>query len=282
MAKRPGRKAPEEIDPDSEPPEDLPVTAAVEPVSAKQPGYGEFEIDIEEVLRQTLPSAFSVVDPAPLNDKSVDNLPPDSKGAYLLFLDNRMVYAGKTDTRHGFQQRLGRHSRSVRHRVGLDPRRISFKALRIMVFSAFDVEAILISEMRRLDSNALTWNDSGFGSNDPGRRRDDSEPAEFDRDFPVDIDRGLMNMPDSEMTVEQVLKAAKAASPYLLRYGKMPGHAGMPVRTPGKPWTMRLVLEAVMAILPVEFQATVFHGRVVLYREHRTYEFAREVLRGQA
>ena len=129
MAKKAKKKADIDIDTEDEPPEDLPVTSAVEPVSAKQPGYGEFEIDIEEVLRQTLPSAFNVVEPAPLKSRAVNDLPPGSKGAYLLFLDNQMVYAGKTDTRHGFQQRLGRHSRSVQHRVGLDPRRMTFKAL---------------------------------------------------------------------------------------------------------------------------------------------------------
>ena len=282
MAKKAKKKAHVDHELEDDPPEDLPVVAAVEPVSAKQPGYGEFEIDIEEVLRQTLPSAFIVVEPAPLNSRAVNDLPLGSKGAYLLFLDGKMVYAGKTDTRHGFQQRLGRHSFSVQHRVGLDPLKMTFKALRIMVFSAFDVEAILINEMRRLDADALTWNDSGFGSNDPGRKRDDGEPADFDKEFPVDIDRELEDMPAEEMTVAKVLKAAKAASPYLLRYGIPVAHAHTPVETPAKPWTMRLVIEAVMAVLPEEYQATVFHGRVILYREHRDYEFAREVMRGQA
>ena len=45
---------------------------------------------------------------------------------------------------------------------------------------------------------------------------------------------------------------------------------------------MRSVLQAATAALPSDFQITVFHGRVILYREVRTYEFAREVMRGVA
>ena len=248
---------------EEERPEDIGVVAAVEPVSARQPGYSEFEIDIEEVLRQTLPNAFSVVEAARLNQAAVDNLPAGSKGAYLLFLNGKMVYADKTDTRHGFRQRLGRHSESVQHRIGLDPTAVSFKALRIMVFSAFDVEAILINEMRRLYPGALTWNDSGFGSNGPGRKRDDGQPADYDVEFPVDVDRDLAGLPEEDLTVSRLLRAAKAASPYLPRYG-LHEHGDMPVTAPQQTWTMRRVLKAAATVLPSDFQVTVFHGRVIL------------------
>ena len=261
-------------------PECIAVVAAVDPVSARQPGYGEFEIDIEEVLRQTLPNAFMEVEAARLNQVNVNKLPVRAKGAYLLFLDENVVYAGKTDTRHGFQERLSRHAQSVQHRVGIDPANVYFKALRIMVFSAFDVEAILITEMRRLYPKALRWNDSGFGSNDPGRKRDDGEPANFDKEFPIDIDRELREIPCEGLTVSRLLGAAKAASPYLLRHGLLHEHADTPIVPPRGPWTMRDALEAARSALTSDFQITIFHGRVILYREMRTYEFAREVMRG--
>jgi hypothetical protein len=137
-----------------------------QPVSASFPGYGEYEINVEQVLREELPDAFSMVPEAPLNPDFIGRIPLGYKGAYILFYDRIPVYAGKTDTRHGFRDRLLRHSKSVQHRVNLDPARMSFRALRIMVFSAFDVEAILISEMRSRNQAYLSWNDSGFGSND--------------------------------------------------------------------------------------------------------------------
>jgi hypothetical protein len=261
-------------------PEHVAVVAAAEPVSARQPGYGEFEIDIEEVLRQTLPSALMQVEAAPLNQAAVNRVPLGAKGAYMLFLHEDRVYAGKTDTRHGFRERLSRHAQSVQHRVGLNPADVHFKALRILVFSAFDVEAILINEVRRLYPNALRWNDSGFGSNDPGRKRDDGEPADFDKKFPIDIDIELQGISTEDLTVSRLLRAAKAASPYLLRHGQLQDYADTPIFPPHRPWTMRCILETVSNVLPSDFQVTIFHGRVILYRENKNYEFAREVMRG--
>lgn len=196
----------------------------------------------------------------------------------MLLLDDHPVYAGKTDTRHGFRDRLTRHTFSVQHRVGLDPARVRFKAVRIMVFSAFDVEAILIAQLRRLDSAALRWNDSGFGSNDPGRRRDDQEPADFDQEFPVDIDRPLDDMISDEQKVVEALRQLKVAVPYLLRYGDHSELDTARVVIPAHP-TMRAALSAILGVLPHGWQATVFHGRVIMYREHREYDFARATLR---
>ena len=287
-----GRKAkPSTAVDDDGPDQDYPATPGrIEPpdntdgvaelLVSEQPGYGEYEIDIEDTLRKALPGAFDTIRAASLTEASVATIPPGAKGAYLLFLDDLMVYAGKTDTRHGFAERLGRHVRSVKHRVGLDPRKMTFKALRIWVFSAFDVEAILIAEMRRLHKGVLAWNDSGFGSNDPGRKRDDGEPSEFERTFPIDIDMPLMSISEHTATVSQLLKEAKQAAPYLLRYGHVTGFGDTPVGVPVNP-SMRDILEAVADVLPAAFQITVFHGRVILYREDKEYEFTLEVIRGR-
>ncbi len=192
-----------------------PAIVVSESVGATIPaisGYGEFEIDIERVLRTALPPFLDSVTPAPLTPSAINALPPRAKGAYMLLLEAHPVYVGKTDTRHGFRDRLNRHAFSVRHRVGLDPLKVSFKAARIMVFSAFDVEAILIAELRRMDSSALRWNDSGFGSNDPGRRRDGQEPAFFDREFPVDVNQSLDDMPPGSQTAAEALQRLKAST----------------------------------------------------------------------
>jgi hypothetical protein len=45
---------------------------------------------------------------------------------------------------------------------------------------------------------------------------------------------------------------------------------------------MREILTSVMEVLPGEFQATIFHGRVILYKELTEYEYAIEVMRGSA
>ena len=89
-------------------------------------------------------------------------------------------------------------------------------------------------------------------------------------------------MPISEhtATVSQLLKEAKQAAPYLLRYGHVTGFGDTPVGVPVNP-SMRDILEAVADVLPAAFQITVFHGRVILYREDKEYEFTLEVIRGR-
>lgn len=269
------------------------VPPSVPPVVVA-PGYGEYEIDIEEILRQGLPAFFATVASAPLTAANVERIPMRAKGAYMLLLDGHPVYAGKTDTRHGFRDRLGRHHFTVQHRIGLDPARISFKAVRILVFSSFDVEALLIQETRKSDPTALRWNDSGFGSNDPGRNREIQEPADFDKEFPVDIDRPLdILSPGTTMTVHDALVRMKDGLPYLLRYETDPAANGRPSRhtvghaearaatmtVPVAPATARTVLQTALNALPPGWQVTVFPDRLILYREAQTYRYAREVLR---
>lgn len=259
-------------------------------------GYNEFEMDVESVLREQLPTFFGSIDPAPLSPDNLENIPQGAKGAYVLFHRQVPVYAGKTDARHGFRNRLGRHWYTLQHRQGLHIDDIGFKAVRVMVFSNFDVESILIDELRRQDAAYLAWNDSGFGSNDPGRNRERQEPAEFDELFPIDIDKGLDVIPQGTQGLLPLLVAVKDALPYLLRYetdakGRKKngtityahykiGHADQRAATvtiPPPPITMRHFLAIVMAALP-GWQATVFPDRIILYRESAHYQFAREYI----
>ncbi len=165
--------------------------------------------------------------------------------------------------------------------MDLDPGRMTFKSLRIMVFSAFDVESILIAEMRRMDKANLAWNDSGFGSNDPGRKRDNGEPADFDRRYPINVDLPLDPMEAGTTTVGKLLKAARSSIPYILRYGRLSDYADSPVIISNKQPTMRNILMSVTDILPPDYQVTMFHGRVILYREITGYDYAVETIRGR-
>ena len=240
-------------------------------------GYDEFEIDIENILREQLPRFFDGVPPAPLTPELVDALPARAKGAYMLFLGGVPVYAGKTDTRHGFRERLGRHSWTVQGRINLEPALMSFKAVRIMVFSAFDAEALLIAEMKRRDIKALAWNNSGFGSNDPGKNRDGQEPAEFDKLYPVDIDFSLEGLPIGHVRLTDLLGIAKQKLPFIIRNAPIP--PDVMVDNADDAATLRDVLVLAVGVLPSGWQVTVLHGRVIIYREHRDYPFKLEVMR---
>lgn len=256
-------------------------------------GYIEYEIDVEKILRDELPGIIAVADAAPLTREAVNAMPERAKGAYVLYEDGHPVYAGKTDTRHGFRSRLGRHFETVQSRVNLDPARLSFKAVRIMVFSNFDVEAILIKELRRQDETALAWNFSGFGSNDPGHNREGQEPADFDKERPVDIDRPLPFIATGKMPLLKFLIALKDGLTYDFRYQTDPNDKGKPshyrvgevdqreagdIELPDRPLTMREALGIVLAALPAGWIATIFPNRVILYRENVKYQYAREYI----
>jgi hypothetical protein len=259
----------------SKPPE---TSIAVEPhASTGVNGYDEFEIDVEAILRDQLPRFFTAVAPAPLTAENVAALPERAKGAYMLLLDDVPVYAGKTDTRHGFRDRLNRHSWTVQGRKGLDPARLSFKAVRIMVFSAFDVEAILIAEMKKEGVGSLPWNNSGFGSNDPGKNRDGQQPADFDQWYPVDIDFPIDGLPPGEMSLSEFLRVVKGKLPFLIRNAPLPDD----IRVTGLPTTstVRDLLKMTIAALPPGWQVTVLHGRIIIYKENRDYPYKIEMFR---
>jgi hypothetical protein len=250
-------------------------------------GYAEFEIDVERVLRNELPGVFEQIAVAPLSEEAISSVPQGAKGAYVLYEAGKPVYAGKTDVRHGFGNRLNRHRNTIQHRVGFDHVAIGFKAVRIMVFSNFDVEAILIDEIQRQDPSALAWNNSGFGSNDPGRNRDRQKPAAFDIERPLNIDRPLEFIGAGESSVFDVLLNLKSELPYTFRYETDPkrnyrvGHAeqrNTRVTIPSDSLSLRDLLKIILAALPVGWRATVFPGRVILYKEDATYPHSLETL----
>lgn len=256
-------------------------------------GYEEFEIDIEKVMRAELPARFTRVEAAPLTMANIRQIPEKAKGAYMLFLDGAAMYAGKTDTRHGFRDRLGRHHYTLQHRKGVDISRMAFKAVRIMVFSNFDAEAILIGELRRVTRGALPWNDTGFGSNDPGHNREFEEPGDFDRQNPINLDVVLdpALFSPGQIAVLPALVTMKDALPYTFRYetdilatGKAShyrkGHTDQrnapPMLIPAGQLTLRKFLKEVLQVLPDGWRVTVFPGRVILYKETTAYRYALE------
>ena len=267
-------------------------TSSADVTATGPTGYVEYEINVEKVLRAELPDVLAAIDVALLTEQAIAALPPKAKGAYVLYEDGFPVYAGKTDTRHGFRDRLSRHFYTIQHRQGFDNSRIGFKAVRIMVFSNFDVEAILIDELQEQDENALSWNNSGFGSNDPGHRREGQEPAAFDVERPINIDRPLPFIDPGPTTVLGLLLTLKDKLPYYFRYqtdlkGKKSlnyrkGHADFrnasPIVVPVGEHSFRELLLLVLRVLPSGWRVTVFDGRVILYKERKRYTFAKEYL----
>lgn len=267
------------------------TTASGNFIAAAPTGYGEYEINVERILKDELPGVLEKLEIAPLSEAAVEAIPAGAKGAYVLYENGKAVYAGKTDAKHGFRSRLTRHRYTIQHRAGFAQSVIGFKAVRIMVFSNFDVEAILIKEMRRLDKSALAWNYSGFGSNDPGHNREKQEPSDFDVERPVNVDKPLDFLDSGDTALLALLIKLKEGLPYYFRYQTDPGtnrklrkytvgHADQrsasTITVPAGQPTFREVLKIILAALPEGWRVTVFPGRVILYKEAETYPYAVE------
>ena len=240
-------------------------------------GYVEFEFDLPGALLNRLVEVFDGLETAPLNNESLSNI-PEEQGVYQLLLDDRVVYIGKTDAEAGLYKRLSRHSRKIMHRVGLDTARVSFKAVRVFVFTAVDLETDLIQRYGGVRS--IEWNGSGFGSNDPGRQRDTTrvDPSNYDALFPIDIDRLVPFAIDAEETAASALGRLKSALPYTLRYQRAGGgrkaHPDLEAAAMsriGGPVSARKALQEIVGSLPAGWQATALPGYVIVYKEAQSY-----------
>lgn len=251
--------------------------------------YTEFEFDLPGALLARLIEVLDGLDTAPLNAENLREV-PEEQGVYQLLLDGRLVYVGKTDAEAGLHKRLTRHARKIMHRVGLDPARVSFKAVRIFVFTAVDLESDLIRHYGGV--RAIDWNGSGFGSNDPGRERDTTkvDPKNYDAKFPIDIDRELAFAIDDDETAASALARLKDALPYTFRYQGSGGRSRAPhadfegttLTVLSGPMTPRSVIRYIVAALPQGWQATALPGYIILYKEERDYPHAEVIAASNA
>ena len=241
------------------------------------PGYAELEFDLPAALLRDLVKTLGQVAKVPLLTEHTMIL-PEEQGVYQLFLDDEPVYVGKTDSESGLMSRLTRHSRKVLHRKNLDPARVSFKAIRIYVFTAVKLEGDLIRHYGGV--SGLAWNGSGFGSNDPGRERDTTKnkATNFDYQYPADIDRDVDLSLPARCSAAAALNIIGASVPYTLRMQKPGGgrklHRDLEetmVVCPSGPTSFRAAIAAVVRQLPMGWQATKLLGYVILYKETKVY-----------
>jgi len=238
------------------------------PSEVATPGYGEFEFDLPEALLRDLVAKLDGLAAAPLAPESVKAI-ANEQGVYQLFLGGDLVYIGKTDGDAGLNQRLTRHAQKVMHRRNLDPARVSFKALRVFVFTAVDLESYLIRHYGGVRS--VPWSGSGFGSNDPGRRRDTSEvkSEHFDALYPVDIDYPFKEKFTVRGSAHDALRTLRRSLPYTFRFG-IDADLDKEVTVVGSS-TTRDTIVTIVRQLPPGWQATALPGYVILYKEAALY-----------
>ena len=242
--------------------------------------FKEFEFDLPAALLNDLVALFARMSQAPLDSPHVKKI-PEEQGVYQLFLNDQLAYIGKTDSEAGLNKRLARHTQKIWHRTGLAPGQVSFKAVRIFVFTAVDLEQQLIRHYEKIEGIKLAWNNSGFGANDPGRERDTSKLKEnhFDLVYPIDIDATLVKFPiKGEFSIAEVLSTLKAAVPYTLRFqnagGSKKPHPDLvstKVTISSGKLDTRRILRLVQIALGSTWQVTKLPGYVIVYKESKLY-----------
>ena len=250
-------------------------------------GYQDFEFDLPGALLANLIKILDKIQKVPLTPAFVAHI-PEEQGIYQLFLDEEPIYVGKTDDKAGLYRRLSRHSRKILQRRGLDTSRVSFKAVRIYVFTAIDVEGDLIRHYGGV--KGLGWNGSGFGSNDPGRERDTTKnkPDNFDYQYPADIDIPLeLELPASAPASIFIEKLKEGLS-YTVRAQRGSSgrayHADIVNSTVSglaAPFTVREIVAHITRQLPPGWQATKLLGYVILYKEEKDYPQAEIIARSE-
>lgn len=246
--------------------------------------FTEFEFDLPTALLRELIQLLDLMPAAPLDMASAIAI-PEEQGVYQLFFKGTLVYVGKTDAEAGLRARLRRHAKKIQHRHGLDPAEVSFKAVRVFVFTAVDLETQLIKHYKD-NGTAPVWNLSGFGSNDPGRKRDSTElkSDHFDILYPIDIDRRCVDFDEEEeMSVAKLLDTLNEKVPYIVRSQRVAPKSRRPhpeleaatVTVPNGSHNVRSLLLLAGAALGPEWLSTPLPGYIIVYRENTSYIHAR-------
>lgn len=249
-------------------------------------GYVEFEFDLPDALFSSLVMVLDNLPSAPLTQDYLATI-PEAQGVYQLLLRGDVVYVGKTDAEAGLKNRLERHARTIRFRQNLHAGDVTFKAVRVFVFTTMDLETQLIKHYET--HGAVSWNNSGFGSNDPGRNRDKTEVKNegFDAQFPIDLDRDVKLELPKKCSAADALAALKAYLPYIFRFEGAAPRSRAPhpqlretiVRVPVGAIPTRAFVTQIVQQLPGGWQATALPGRLLLYKENTSYDFGQIIAR---
>ncbi|WP_419403518.1 hypothetical protein [Stenotrophomonas rhizophila] len=252
---------------------------SAEPIAIME-HFRVLEFDLHDALLRDLIANFEQMIPAKLNSENVDQV-NDGQGVYQLFFREELVCIGKTDREAGLRLRLQRHCGKVRSRVGLNQADVSFKAVQIYVFTAMDLEGALIRHYKG-KKLPLSWNLSGFGSNDPGRERDNSRLKinHFDSCYPIDLEMLVHFDCGDGRSAASILKQLKDELPFTIRYQSSSPRSKTPhaelinssISLPPGPISVRTVLIHIASELGREWQVTALPGHVIIYREERIYD----------
>lgn len=238
-------------------------------------GYSELEFDLPTALLSAILDRLETIEPGFLTASAIADV-PEEQGIYALYLKNpsRLVYVGKTDSDAGLKHRLIRHAKKLIGRQNIGPGDVEFRAVRLFVFTAMDIESALIEHYGGVKS--VAWNGSGFGSNDPGKERDTTtyKVDHWDTQYPITLDECHVEFELGTHSISDVMRSLKAGLPFVLRFERPgkgrnsfhPDFEGNTLVLSQKRMSTREVLEAVMAALPLGWHATAVPSHIIAYK----------------
>ncbi|SDK03651.1 GIY-YIG nuclease family protein [Billgrantia gudaonensis] len=240
--------------------------------------FQELEFDLPSKLLEELVRLFGEMPAGPLNAEALGHV-EEEQGVYQLFKDGQLVYIGKTDAEAGLKKRLSRHAAKIQSRRNLPVEQVTFKAIRVYVFTAMDLESLLISHYREAGQQP-DWQHSGFGSNDPGKERDTTRVKEtnFDAQYPIDLDFQVTIEADGNaITVAELLQQMKKQLAYNIRFETRRGGGRKPhqdledaeVQLPSKTGTVLSFLKLAKRELGASWRITALPGYVIAYKNDR-------------
>jgi len=229
--------------------------------------FGRFDLDIGLAIADQLGSFLDDLVPEPLSNAAAIAAIPGSGGIYRLHYQGVPVYVGKADS---LRLRLSQHAGDFDGRRNITRQAVSFVCATLSKnWSPFGAEDILMRQAR------LAWQNSGFGNNDPGRRRDQSVVSanHWDALYPIRLDWNS-EFRAGDYSAADLLEGLKGSLPFLLRFERE-GQGGYAPHFPEVlAATITLPVDNmpfwdIMALIVAElpgWQATALPGYAILYR----------------
>lgn len=263
-------------------------------------GYAEFALDFENALAHQLAPFFEALPTANLIPSEVEQIPLAARGAYYLYLHDKLVYIGKSDAKAGLRVRLLRHYRTLRCRKGITSGEMRFKAVKVHSFSALDTESLLIeiftkqgqlaavaaqppspSQRRpKVKAEGPQWNNSGFGSNDTGKERDTQKVSRFDAAHPIDVDTVIEFQDEAALAngktkdLRRYIEWLANELPFTFRIDKdhLAELEAISINSVDLVLdkTLRGLFLAVHALIPAHWSLTLLRGKAILYKGDNT------------
>jgi hypothetical protein len=227
-------------------------------------GCAAFDLNLASAVVEQMVAAFEALKPMPLDAANVATIPA-APGVYQLLHRQQLVYVGQAEG--SLRERLDRHRVTLSGRKRLDITDMSYRALIVnRNWSTLATEQALLSHYGR----SASWNNSGFGSNDPGRNRDHTaeKAAHFNLKHPIDLTVGAPQVVVSETRARVVLIRLKEQSPFIVRFDEsaLSSLEGVDLEVPPSA-TIEQVLQRVGEALGHDWQVSALPGRVLIYPE---------------